>query len=84
MKGMGVGHDIHIGPAQKNLRMDGPFRMPPTPTFKLFTLKAHQDEVLGAQDLAQTNAVAFEPETAPVRVAQGHMAQRHVAMTFHL
>ena len=58
--------------------------MPPAPAFQLFPLKAHQDEVLGAQHLAQANAVAFEPETAPIWVAQGHMAQRHVAMPFHL
>ena len=43
-----------------------------------------QDEVAGTHDLAEPDAVALEPETLAVGIAQRNMAQRHVAVAFHL
>ena len=81
---MRVRHDVNVGPHAQDFRMDRPFRMAAARPGQLLAVPIDQDEIAGAHDFAEPDAVALEPEAAPLRIAQRQMAERHVAVALHL
>src|SRR5262245_55541308 len=64
--------------------MDGPFGMPPAAASDLAAVPVDQHEIVGSRHFAEPDAVALHPEAAPAALAHRQMAERHVAMAFHL
>ena len=50
----------------------------------LLAVPIDQDEIVRAQDFAQPDLIALHPETAATGFAHREMAERHVAVAFHV
>ena len=50
---------------------------------KLLPVPIQQDKVVGVQYFTKAHPIALHPEAAPIRRAQGQVAERHVAVAFH-
>src|SRR5262249_19352418 len=67
--------DVHVRPQPQDFRMDRPLGVAASRSGQLASVPVDQNEVVGAQDFAESDPVAFEPETPPLPVAQLTMAE---------
>ena len=67
---MRVRDHLNIGPHAQDFRVDRPFRMASSRPGQLLAVPIDQDEVAGAHDFAEPDAVALEPEAPALRIAQ--------------
>src|SRR5215468_1760922 len=76
--------DVNVRPCVQNFGMDGPFGMPPAAASDLAAVPVDQYEIVGSRHLAEPDAVALHPEAASAALAHRQVAERHIAVAFHL
>src|SRR5262249_58580165 len=80
----GWGGGFTVRARAPNSQRARPFATPPAAAGNLTAVPVDQHEIVGSLHLAEPNAVALHPEAAPTALAHREVAERHVAVAFHL